>query len=81
MRIETTDPISGNTIHNLDGKPFVVEGQGEGALKIYFESEANKKAYLEIETEHPERTSPPTSTIPQRWVTKNNSAFRAGAGG
>ena len=25
MRIETTDPISGNTIHNLDGKPFVVE--------------------------------------------------------
>jgi hypothetical protein len=53
MRIETTDPISGNTIHNLDGKPFVVEGQGEGALKIYFESEANKKAYLEIETEHP----------------------------
>ena len=81
MRIETTDPISGNTIHNLDGKPFVVEGQGEGALKIYFESEANKRPTSKSRPSTRERTSPPTSTIPQRWVTKNNSAFRAGAGG
>lgn len=53
MRIETTDPISGVTIKNPEGRPFAIEGQGEGALKIYFENEGNKKAYLEIATEHP----------------------------
>ena len=81
MRIETTDPISGNTIHNLDGKPFVVEGQGEGALKIYFENEANKRPTSKSRPSTRERTSPPTSTIHQRWATKNNSALRAEAGG
>jgi len=53
MRISTTDPISGADIKNPEGRPFVIEGKGEGALKIYFESEDNKKAYLEIQTEHP----------------------------
>lgn len=53
MRIETTDPISGITIKNPEGCPFVIEGQGEGALKIFFENEDDKKAYLEIATEHP----------------------------
>ena len=53
MRIETTDPITGNTIRNPEGYPYIIEGQGEGALKIYFESEDSKNAYLEIETEHP----------------------------
>lgn len=51
MRIETTDPITGSTIKDPEGHPFVIEGQGENALKIYFESEESKKAYLEIE--HP----------------------------
>ncbi len=31
----------------------VIEGSGENALKIYFESDESKKVYLEIETEHP----------------------------
>ncbi len=53
MRIETTDPISGVTIKNPEERPLVIEGQGQGALKIYFESEANKKVYLDIATEHP----------------------------
>ena len=53
MRISTTDPISGADIKNLDSSPFVIEGEGEGALKIFFENEENKKAYLEIATEHP----------------------------
>ena len=53
MRISTTDPISGADIENPEGRPFVVEGKGENALKIYFENEDNKKAYLEIQTEHP----------------------------
>lgn len=55
MRVQTTDPISGVTIKNPEGYPYVIEGEGEGALKIYFENEENKKAYLEIETEHPGR--------------------------
>ncbi len=55
MRIETTDPISGNTIRNPVGHPFVVEGRGDSALKIYFDSEENRREYLDIEVEHPGR--------------------------
>jgi len=58
MRIETTDPITGNTIRNPDGHPFVVEGSGEGALKIYFENEDSRRAYLDIEVEHPDKDLP-----------------------
>lgn len=53
MRITTTDPISGADVKNPETHPFVIEGKGEGALKIYFESEENKRAYLDIQTEHP----------------------------
>lgn len=53
MRIETTDPITGNTVKNPEGHPFVIEGTGEDALKIYFESEESRQAYLDIEVEHP----------------------------
>jgi hypothetical protein len=31
----------------------IIEGEGKNALKIYFESEESKKAYLDIEVEHP----------------------------
>jgi hypothetical protein len=53
MRTETTDPITGKTLKNPESHPFVIEGEGESALKIYFENEESKQAYLEIETEHP----------------------------
>jgi hypothetical protein len=43
------DPITLNDVTNLDQAPFVVEGQGSGMIKIYFESEANKQEYLETE--------------------------------
>ncbi|MHB8728580.1 MAG: hypothetical protein ACYC9K_06020 [Sulfuricaulis sp.] len=52
-RISTTDPISGADIKNPDASPFVIEGNGEGALTIQFENGENKKAYLEIQTEYP----------------------------
>jgi len=55
MIVSTTDPISLVDIHNPDSHPFVIEGEGENALKIYFENEANKNAYLGIETEHPDK--------------------------
>lgn len=53
MRISTTDPITLNDVSNPENHPFVVEGEGGNALKIYFESEDTKKAYLEINVEHP----------------------------
>lgn len=55
MRISTTDPISGNDVKNPPNAPFVIEGSGDDALKIYFESEENKQAYLDIEVQHPGR--------------------------
>lgn len=53
MRVSTLDPISMNDVTDTDNAPFVLEGEGENALKIYFENEANKAEYLGIETEHP----------------------------
>ena len=53
MRVTTTDPITLNDVPNPENHPFVIEGTGENALKIYFENEANKKEYLGIPTEHP----------------------------
>lgn len=50
MRIQTTDPISGKDVADTEHAPFVLEGSGEDALKIYFDSPDNRQAYLEIET-------------------------------
>ena len=51
MIVTTTDPITGREITNPEQHPFLVEGEGVYALKIYFESEATKLAYLESENE------------------------------
>ena len=48
MRISTLDPISMNDVTDIDNAPFVVEGEGPNALKIYFENEDNKIEYLDI---------------------------------
>ena len=48
MKITTTDPMTGKDVLDLDNAPFVVEGSGENALKIYFESETSKQEYLEF---------------------------------
>jgi hypothetical protein len=53
MRVSTTDPISMNDVPNPGDHPFVIEGSGDSALKIYFENEDNRQAYLEIAVEHP----------------------------
>jgi hypothetical protein len=47
MIVSTLDPITLNDVTDLENAPFVLEGEGDGALKVYFESEANKKAYLD----------------------------------
>jgi hypothetical protein len=51
--ITTTDPITGETILNPEFKPFVVEGEGHLAIKIYFESEETRRAYLDNTVEDP----------------------------
>lgn len=48
MRNSTLDPISMNDVADLTNAPFVIEGEGPNALKIYFENEANKAEYLDI---------------------------------
>ncbi|MGF1613851.1 MAG: hypothetical protein ACFCVA_08035 [Gammaproteobacteria bacterium] len=55
MRTTTVDPISGNDVLDVDNAPFVIEGSGPDALKIFFESEANKASYLEIESKTPQQ--------------------------
>lgn len=49
MIVSTTDPISLVDIQNPESHPFVVEGEGVSALKIYFENEENKNTYLGID--------------------------------
>ncbi len=47
MNIHTLDPITLNDVTDLDNAPYVIEGEGQGAIKIYFESEANRQEYLD----------------------------------
>ena len=49
MNIHTLDPMTLNDVTDLDNAPYVIEGEGQGAIKIYFESEENKNEYLEME--------------------------------
>jgi len=46
--ITTTDPITGEDIRNPEFKPYVIEGRGHLAIKIYFESEETRRQYLDI---------------------------------
>ena len=48
MRITTLDPMTLNDVTDLENAPFVIEGEGANALKIYFENEKNKAEYLAI---------------------------------
>ena len=48
MRISTLDPISMNDVIDTESAPYVIEGEGPNALKIYFENEANRAEYLDI---------------------------------
>jgi len=46
MIVTTIDPVTGNKVTDLDHHPFVVEGDGVAAMKIYFESGYTRQAYL-----------------------------------
>lgn len=46
MIVTTIDPVTGIRVVDLEHHPYVIEGSGMAALKIYFESEVSKQAYL-----------------------------------
>lgn len=48
MITTTLDPISLNDVMDLDNAPYLVEGEGDNAIKIYFESEQNRREYQDI---------------------------------
>ena len=48
MIITTTDPITGEHLQHLSRKPYVIEGEGCLAVKIYFESEQTRLSYLNL---------------------------------
>jgi hypothetical protein len=54
-RIERTDPITGHTLSDVEGHPWVQEGDAEEGVRIYFESEESRRTYEGIPTEHPEQ--------------------------
>lgn len=47
--ISNIDPISGKDIPDINGRPFLVDGN----MTMYFESEETKQAYLNMPKEHP----------------------------
>jgi hypothetical protein len=53
----TRDPISLNDVQDLATAPFLIEGHDEKAVKIYFESEANRDEYLGTELHEGVNTS------------------------
>lgn len=51
MMITSIDPITGRDIENLEGHPYIVDGN----ITIYFESEQTRQAYLDLPIDHPVR--------------------------
>jgi len=54
-REERTDPITGNTIDNTEGHPWLQEGDPDNGLTIYFENENSMNEYIAIKKERPEQ--------------------------
>ena len=51
MMINSIDPISGQDIEDLEGHPYIIDGNSV----IYFESEETRQTYLDMPTDHPFR--------------------------
>lgn len=49
MNITTLDPMTLNDVTDLDNAPFLVEGEGSNAIKIYFENEENMQEYIDMD--------------------------------
>jgi len=53
--VTTIDPVTGNKVPDPEHHPFVVEGSGMAAMKIYFESEETRHTYLMALPDDPSR--------------------------
>lgn len=53
MIVTTIDPVTGKRVQDLEHHPFVIEGGGAAKTRIYFESEATKRAYLATQPDDP----------------------------
>ncbi len=49
MRTTTLDPMSLNDVTDLENAPSIIEGEGDNAIKIYFETTQNRDKYLNME--------------------------------
>lgn len=49
--LSSIDPITGRDIEDLEGHPYLVDGN----VTMYFESEETRQAYLDTPTDHPFR--------------------------
>jgi hypothetical protein len=55
--ITTTDPITGEHLQTLRFKPYVIEGNGRLAVKVYFESEETRRTYMQQHSHQEEEFS------------------------
>lgn len=56
MITATIDPMTLYKVTDIDHAPYVVEGKGPHALKIYFENEASKLKYLSSPLHNPDNS-------------------------
>ncbi len=49
MRTTTLDPMSLTDVTDLENAPSIIEGKGDNAIKIYFETTQNRDDYLNME--------------------------------
>jgi hypothetical protein len=57
-RINTIDPMTGDDIQDVMSHPSLKDGN----LTVYFESEATRKAYLDLPVDHPNLLLPYPAT-------------------
>ena len=57
-RISTTDPMTGHDIENATTHPSLVDGD----LTVYFDTEATRKAFIDMPLNHPNHCLPFAAT-------------------
>lgn len=63
-REERTDPITGHTIEDTEGHPWLQEGDADEGLTVYFDTEESMREYAAIGVEHPEQGMEHTMSNP-----------------
>lgn len=45
MRVQTTDPINGMDVIDIEHAPFAIEDRGDDVIKIFFNTYENRQVY------------------------------------